>query len=362
MPNWKRPPPGMAVLKNRFPPSMCLNYDETPIPFEYLDGSTYAAKGSHTVGGKSDRSGWNKRQATLILYIFADGIHRIPPKIIFHGKPTEAGGQIEANEAPFYSPDVEVAFNDTAYNNEGLTVTWIKEELVPLTGVSKDNPLLLVLDCAAFHKTDEIRALLKHHHVEVSMVPPGMTSLCQPLDTHVNKIMKAYMREETDKYSQSWEELNPGKKWSVSDKRVMVTYVVTRAWKRLCDESQAVVIKSFVDTGIYLAADGSEDHLIKIKGLDSIVVGDYTIRDREIEGYEHREIPKTGDHDVAIDATFHQGYEDTTVIELKKQIKARGLKGGGACRRKDDYIALLRAADVALQAVLDGLDGRDDEP
>ena len=62
---------------------MTLNYDETPIPFEHLDGRMYATKGSHTVGGKSDRSGWNKRQATLILYIFADGIHRIPLKIIF---------------------------------------------------------------------------------------------------------------------------------------------------------------------------------------------------------------------------------------------------------------------------------------
>jgi len=318
-------------------------------------------KGSHTVGGKSDRSGWNKRQATLILYIFADGIHRIPPKIIFHGKPTEAGGQIEANEAQFYSPDVKVAFNDTAYNNEGLTITWIKEELVPLTGVSKDNPLLLVLDCAAFHKTDEIRALLKHNNVEVAMVPPGMTGLCQPLDTHVNKTMKEYMREATDKYSMSWEESNPDKKWSVSDKRIMVTYVVAQAWSRLCDKNHTVVINSFVDTGIYLAADGSEDHLIKIKGLGPIVVGDYMIRDREIEGYEHREIPKAGDHDVVIDAAFHQGYEDTTVIELKRQIKARGLKGSGACKRKADYIALLRTADVALQATLDELDGRGNE-
>ena len=49
------------------------------------------------------------------------------------------------------------------------------------------------------------------------------------------------------------------------------------------------------------------------------------------------------------------------MVELKKQIKARGLKGIGACKRKADYIALLRAADAVLQAVLDGLDGRGDE-
>ena len=96
--------------------------------------------------------------------------------------------------------------------------------------------------------------------------------------------------------------------------------------------------------------------MIKIKGLGPIVVGDYMIRDREIEGYEHREIPLVGDNDFAIDAAFYQSYEDTTVVELKRQIKARGLKGIGACKRKVDYIDLLRAADVALQAVLEGLD------
>ena len=41
-------------------------------------------------------------------------------------------------------------------------------------------------------------------------------------------------------------------------------------------------------------ADGSEDSLIKIKGLGPIVVVDYMIRDKEIEGYEHREIPTAG--------------------------------------------------------------------
>jgi hypothetical protein len=74
------------------------------------------------------------------LYIFADAIHRTP-KIIFHEKSTEAGGQIETSEGQFY---VTVAFNDTAYNNENLTITWVKEELVPLMGVSKDNPLLVL--------------------------------------------------------------------------------------------------------------------------------------------------------------------------------------------------------------------------
>ena len=90
-------PSDMRILMepSRFTPSTILNLDETPIPFEYLDGHTYEICGAKTVSGKSDRSGWGKRQATLMLYIFADGIQRIQPKLIFHGK---AGLQATSSE------------------------------------------------------------------------------------------------------------------------------------------------------------------------------------------------------------------------------------------------------------------------
>lgn len=64
------------------------NLDETPLPFEYLNGRTYNCIGSKTVWVRETKSGWDKRQASLVLCIFADGINRIPPMIIFHGEGT----------------------------------------------------------------------------------------------------------------------------------------------------------------------------------------------------------------------------------------------------------------------------------
>src|SRR5947209_439040 len=61
------------------------NMDEPPLPFEFLDGQTYADCGSHTVQVRSTRSGWNKRQATILLCIFADGAMRVKPLILFKG-------------------------------------------------------------------------------------------------------------------------------------------------------------------------------------------------------------------------------------------------------------------------------------
>jgi hypothetical protein len=71
--------------KRQFPISNILNLDETPILFEFNSGYTYKEQGARSVLAKLDRSGWDKRQATPILYIWANGIQRLKPKLIFLG-------------------------------------------------------------------------------------------------------------------------------------------------------------------------------------------------------------------------------------------------------------------------------------
>ncbi|OIW26844.1 hypothetical protein CONLIGDRAFT_646981 [Coniochaeta ligniaria NRRL 30616] len=251
-----------------------MNLDEVPILFEYLDGYSYDFEGVKTVSGKTDRSGWSKRQATLILYIFADGVCRIPPKIIFHAA---VNTQLRDTEGFKYNPDVTVEYNPTAYNNEDLFRQFIDEELAPiLTG---DQPNLLAMDVAAFYKTDAIRERLKELSITPcfttfliflditpAMIPGGMTSLLQPLDTHINAVFKRWLREAVDDYVAAREQEQPYEAWSVSDKRVMTTHVVATAFQRL-QADPARIIKSFKDCGISVAADGSEDHLIKIKDI-----------------------------------------------------------------------------------------------
>ena len=59
-----------AILEtpsNRFKPSRIMNFNETPIPFEYIDKKTYNIKGAKTVTAKTDHSSWDKRQATLSI-------------------------------------------------------------------------------------------------------------------------------------------------------------------------------------------------------------------------------------------------------------------------------------------------------
>jgi hypothetical protein len=70
--------------------------DQTPLPFEFNDGRTYARKGGKTVWVKAQRSGWEKRQATLELTLHADGLPHTKPRLMFKGD----DGIAAANKAP----------------------------------------------------------------------------------------------------------------------------------------------------------------------------------------------------------------------------------------------------------------------
>jgi len=65
---------GVEHLVGRYSLSNICILDETLIPFEYLEGKTYDKTGAKTVWVKESQSGWDKRQASLVLCVFADGI------------------------------------------------------------------------------------------------------------------------------------------------------------------------------------------------------------------------------------------------------------------------------------------------
>jgi hypothetical protein len=318
----------------RFIKPAILNLDETPIPFEYLDGYTYELKGSKTVAGKSARSGWDKRQATLVVYIWADGEMHIKPKLIFHGAPPPRG-QIYAQEGHLYSKDVTVEFNETAYNNEELFLKWLNEELFPV--LEKDT--LLVMDAVSFHKTKEILDLLKAHRVTPALIPPGCTSLLQPLDTHSNRMLKQLLREETDQYVMDKEAAGIDvDKWTTSERRIMTTFVVANAIRRLQEEHPDLIHQSFIQCGLSVRPDGREDHLIRIKGIPNSDINlehwesavDPALSQEEVEEreVEEREVSHLDDLEYTLggeDLLARSPYRTLKVPQLKEHLRARGL-------------------------------------
>jgi hypothetical protein len=71
------------------------------------------------------------------------------------------------------------------------------------------------------------------------------------LDTAVNKPFKDLLREQAELYTDAREDANDDiEKWSISQKRIMVTHVVGEAWNQFCTTKKSLIEKSFVDRWI----------------------------------------------------------------------------------------------------------------
>ncbi len=63
--------------RKSFQLSDIANTDQTPIPFSFMSGGTYADTGSKDISVQPAGAGLDKRQATVQITLFGDGVPRI---------------------------------------------------------------------------------------------------------------------------------------------------------------------------------------------------------------------------------------------------------------------------------------------
>ena len=165
--------------------NMVANMDQTPMPFVFGGGKTYTEKGAKTVWIRGGQSGQDKRQCTVQLTIFADGEPRVKPMIIFRG----TGKKIKDEEKAAWDNRVHVKFQDNAWCDESMMLDWVDELWAP--AIQKENgKSLLVADVHAAQKTEHVLGSLKKIGTTLALIPPGCTSLIQPLDVVFNRAFK----------------------------------------------------------------------------------------------------------------------------------------------------------------------------
>jgi hypothetical protein len=92
------------------------------------------------------------------------------------------------------------------------------------------------------HKTSAILQKLHDNHIITALVPPGCTGILQPLYTTVNKPFKELLREHTELYMDAREDAGDDvEKWSVRQKRIMVTHLVAEAWNQFCMTKRSLI-------------------------------------------------------------------------------------------------------------------------
>jgi len=278
--------------------------DQSPLPFirtafEYLKGRTYAKKGDRTVRIKESKSGHDKRQCTLQIAVFADGVLRCKPLLMFKGKPK--GDNRRKAEQKKYHPGVIVIFNEKAWANTSNLLDWVKHQYSTASAYPlRDNePRFLALDSFAPHlnkgkkqkdkesQKQKERRLLEEKlqqqlrdaftklHVTLSIIPGGCTGYVQVLDVLINKLIKQYIEEYEDLWVEQNFELWQSGKWSIGDRRVLMTHWVAQAFERVHMEHKEAIIACFKNVGLSLAVDGSEDHLLKVRDCPNLTVGDW---------------------------------------------------------------------------------------
>jgi hypothetical protein len=242
-------PRGPSVLVvGRFKLSEISNMDQSLLSFEFLKGRTYTRRGDKTVRLKGIKSGWDKRMCTLQIIVFADGIMRCKPLLMFKGKPKVRDYRRKA-EYKKYHPGVVVIFNDKAYANTSNLIDWVKNQYSTASAYPlRDNePRFLSLDAFALHKNkgqktkvkesekaikqrleeeklqQELRDQFAKLNTTISIIPGGCTGYVQVLDVTVNKIIKQYLEEAEDlwidKHFDEWK----AEKFNIGDRRVLLT-------------------------------------------------------------------------------------------------------------------------------------------
>ena len=100
----------------RFKLSQIANMDQTPLPFSFTNGDTYADTGDKTVWIRRGASGMDKRQCSVQVTLFADGKARVKPLVIFKGQ----GRRIPFREKVRYDSRVRVTFQPKAWCDEAV--------------------------------------------------------------------------------------------------------------------------------------------------------------------------------------------------------------------------------------------------
>jgi hypothetical protein len=173
-------------------------------------------------------------------------------------------------------------FNPKAWTNADLMLEWIKHMYTPSSKYplfprhsTIRPPRLLSLDVFSGQKTKEVIASFKALKCTTSFIPGGTTGFIQVCDTVINKSLKARIEDLADQYIDKNEREWVEGKYTVSQRRVLLTKWVGQAWDDMHTEDSDMIRQAFVQVGLGLPVDGSRDSEIKIKDFPGVEVGNW---------------------------------------------------------------------------------------
>ena len=122
--------------------------------------------------------------------------------------------------------------------------------------------------------------LRRETHTSLVLVPPGCTSLVQPLDVCFNKEFKSIIQRLQNEHMHGNLDKYINGTIPAGQRRILITKWVGAAWAEM-NQKRDTAIRGFEKCGISVRIDGRSDDLISIRGLEN-----YQVRPEE-ESSEH---------------------------------------------------------------------------
>ena len=159
------------------------NADEVPVQIDTY-GYTYDFRGKKEIACFQPQAG--KVRFTVLLAILSTG-DILPPTIIF--KSSKAVDQLQEK----YKGLVQIYHSPNAWVNGELAKQWLRKVWKSYKAPAGFKRAL-IWDQFSAHKMADVTSLAKSMG-ELFFIPAGCTDLIQPLDTHINRIVKAKFRK-----------------------------------------------------------------------------------------------------------------------------------------------------------------------
>jgi len=171
-------------------PRVILNMDQTNSKFGNSPGQTIDQRGVRTISmcvGTND-----SKRYTVALTASASG-EILMPMVVYKGA---RNGHIANRKIPNHPQCMVYGMQLKAWFDEITMLDWVYNVLAPYVVMAPVGIIpILFLDSFKVHLLGSVANTIQGLEVELKIIPPGCTSLVQPIDVGINKPFKANMRK-----------------------------------------------------------------------------------------------------------------------------------------------------------------------
>jgi hypothetical protein len=126
-----------------------------------------------------------------------------------------------------------------AWSDENVMAFWSRHTWKRPYSDNASRPRLLVADVHRAQTTDNVKKIIADEcNTSLVLVPPGCTSLVQPLDVAFNKDFKAVVEQEQTKHMHANMELYASSKITAQDRQILITRWVGTAWSEVSSKKE----------------------------------------------------------------------------------------------------------------------------